>query len=132
MTPFMCMAVAIFFEARAEPVAGMEAVANVIINRVGDSRYPNTVCDVVWERKQYSFTHDGLTDDPEAHTGHQDKLAWVTSQEVAKEALQGNLLGITSTHYHATNVLPPFWTKHYSKDGRIGNHVFFTNNTEYR
>lgn len=131
MTPLMCMAVAIFFEARAEPVAGMEAVANVIINRVEDSRYPDTVCDVVWERKQFSFTHDGLTDDPEAHTGHQDRLAWVTSQEVAKEALQGNLMGITSTHYHATNVLP-FWAKHYSKDGRVGNHVFYTNNTEYR
>ena len=131
MTPLMCMAVAIFFEARAEPVAGMQAVANVVINRVEDSRYPDTGCAVVWEHKQFSFTHDGLTDDPEAHTGHQDKLAWVTSQEVAKEALQGNLLGITSTHYHATKVLPS-WTKHYNKDGKIGNHVFYTNNTEYR
>lgn len=131
MTPLMCMAVAIFFEARAEPVAGMEAVANVIVNRVEDSRYPDTVCDVVWERKQFSFTHDGLTDDPEAHTGHQDKLAWATSQEVAKEALQGNLLGVTSTHYHATSVLP-FWAKLYSKDGRVGKHVFYTNNTRNR
>lgn len=131
MTPFMCMAVAIFFEARAEPVAGMEAVANVIINRVGDSRYPNTVCDVVWERKQYSFTHDGLTDDPEAHTGHQDKLAWVTSQEVAKEALQGNLLGISSTHYHAINV-KVYWAAHYKLDGLVGNHYFYTNETPYK
>lgn len=131
MTPLTCLAVAIFFEARAEPVSGMEAVANVIINRVEDSRYPDTVCDVVWERKQFSFTHDGLTDDPETHTGHQDKMAWDTSQEVAKEALQGNLMGISSTHYHAINVLP-FWSKHYIKDGKIGNHVFYTNNTEYR
>ena len=131
MTPLMCMAVAIFFEARAEPIVGMKAVANVIINRVEDQRYPDTVCGVVWERKQFSFTHDGLTDDPEAHTGHQDKLAWGTSQEAAKEALQGNLLGISSTHYHAINVLPS-WAKHYSKDGKIGNHVFYTNNTEYR
>ena len=131
MTPLMCMAVAIFFEARAEPIVGMKAVANVIINRVEDQRYPDTVCGVVWERKQFSFTHDGLTDDPEAHTGHQDKLAWDTSQEVAKGALQGNLLSITSTHYHSTSVLPS-WTKHYNKDGKIGNHVFYTNNTEYR
>lgn len=131
MTPLMCMAVAIFFEARAEPIVGMEAVANVIINRVKDSRYPDIVCDVVWEPKQFSWTHDGLTDDPEAYTGHQDKLAWVTSQEVAKEALQGNLLGITSTHYHAEYVLP-FWAGTYSKDGKVGNHVFYTNNTEYR
>lgn len=131
MTPLMCMAVAIFFEARAEPIVGMEAVANVIINRVEDSRYPDTVCDVVWEPYQFSFTHDGLTDDPEAHTGYQDKIAWVTSQEVAKAALRGDLLGITSTHYHATNVLP-YWTKHYSKDGQVGDHIFYTNDTEYR
>lgn len=130
MTPLMCMAVAIFFEDRAD-IVGMQAVANVIINRVEDSRYPNTVCDVVWEPSQFSFTHDGLTDDPEAHTGHRDQLAWVTSQEVADEALQGNLLGITSTHYHATYVLP-FWADTYSKDGVVGTHVFYTNNTEYR
>ena len=131
MTPLTCLAVAIFFEARAEPIEGMEAVANVIINRVEDSRYPDTVCDVVWEPKQFSWTHDGLTDDPEAHTGHQDKLAWVTSQQVAEEALRGDLMGITSTHYHAEYVLP-FWTDIYSKDGVVGTHVFYTNTTEYR
>ena len=131
MTPLMCMAVAVFFEARAEPIVGMMAVANVITNRVEDSRYPNTVCDVVWEPKQFSFTHDGLTDDPEAHTGHQDKLAWMTSLEVAETVLEGHTIGITSTHYHATNVLP-FWTNHYRKDGQVGQHVFYTNTTEYR
>ena len=131
MTPLTCLAVAIFFEARAEPIDGMAAVANVIINRVEDSRYPDTVCDVVWEPKQFSFTHDGLTDDPEAHTGHQDKIAWVTSQEVAKAALRGDLLGISSTHYHARKVLP-FWANHYTKDGSVGEHIFYTNNTEYR
>lgn len=131
MTPLTCLALAVFFEARAEPIVGMEAVANVIINRVEDSRYPDTVCGVVWEHKQFSWTHDGLTDDPEAHTGHQDRLAWVTSQRVAEEALQGNLMGITSTHYHAEYTLP-FWADVYTKDGVVGTHVFYTNNTEYR
>ena len=131
MTPLTCLALAIFFEARAEPLVGMEAVANVIINRVEDSRYPDTVCGVVWEHKQFSWTHDGLTDDPEAHTGHQDKLAWVTSQRVAEEAIQGNLLGITSTHYHAEYTLP-FWADVYTKDGVVGTHVFYTNNTPWK
>jgi N-acetylmuramoyl-L-alanine amidase len=131
VTPLMCMAVAIFFEARGEPVVAKEAVANVIINRVEDRRYPNSVCAVVNEHKAFSYTHDGLSDDPTRHTGHQDKIAWVESQEVAKEALGGNLLGITSTHYHTTNVLP-FWAKHYSLDTRIGNHLFYTNDTPYK
>ena len=131
MTPLACLAVAIFFEARAEPIDGMQAVANVVINRVEDSRYPDTVCDVVWEPKQFSFTHDGLTDAPEAHTGHQDKIAWVTSQEVAKAALRGDLLGLTSTHYHAQRVSPS-WANSYDKDGLVGKHIFYTNNTRYR
>ncbi len=131
MDPLTCLAVALFFETRGEPQEGMEAVANVIINRVEDKRYPSTVCGVVWEPKAFSYTHDGLHDDPTRHTGYQDKKAWVQAQEVAKEALQGNLLGITSTHYHATNVLP-FWSKHYSLDTRVGNHLFYTNDTPYK
>ena len=131
MDPLTCLAVALFFETRGEPQEGMEAVANVIINRVEDSRYPDTVCGVVWEPYAFSYTHDGLSDDPKRHTGYQDKLAWVQAQEVAKEALQGNLFGITSTHYHATNVLP-FWAKHYSLDTRVGNHLFYTNDTPYK
>ena len=83
------------------------------------------------EPKAFSFTHDGLTDDPERHTGHQDKLAWVTSQEVAKEALRGDYVGVTSTHYHNTSV-SPFWAKHYKSDGQVGNHLFFTNDTPYK
>ena len=131
MDPLTCLAVALFFETRGEPREGMEAVANVIINRVEDSRYPDTVCGVVNEPYAFSYTHDGLSDDPTRHTGHQDKIAWVQAQEVAKDALQGNLLGITSTHNHATNVLP-FWAKHYSMDTRVGNHLFYTNDTPYK
>ena len=131
MDPLTCLAVAIFFETRGEPYQGKEAVANVIINRVEDSRYPNDVCSVVWEPKAFSYTHDGLHDDPKRHTGYQDKIAWVDSQEVAKEALQGNTLGMTSTHYHAKNVLP-FWANHYSLDGQVGNHLFYTNETPYK
>ena len=131
MDPLTCLAVALFFETRGEPREGMEAVANVIINRVEDSRYPDTACGVVNEPYAFSYTHDGLSDDPKRHTGYQDKLAWVQAQEVAKDALQGNLLGITSTHYHATNVLP-FWAKHYSLDTRVGNHLFYTNDTPYK
>ena len=131
MDPLTCLAVAIFFEARGEPVVAKEAVANVIINRVEDRRYPNSVCAVVNEHKAFSYTHDGLSDDPTRHTGHQDKVAWAESQEVAKDALGGDLLGITSTHYHTTNVLP-FWAKHYSLDTRVGNHLFYTNDTPYK
>ena len=131
MNPLTCLAVAIFFEARGEPYQGKEAVANVIINRMLDKRYPNSACGVVNEPYAFSYTHDGLSDDPTKHTGRQDKVAWEESQEVAREALSGNTLGIASTHYHTTNVLPS-WAKHYRFDGKVGDHLFYTNDTPYK
>ena len=68
MDPLTCLAVAIFFEARGEPYQGKEAVANVILNRVEDKRYPNSVCGVVNEHKAFSYTQDGLHDDPTSAT----------------------------------------------------------------
>lgn len=131
MDPFTCLAVAIFFEARGESFEGKEAVANVIVNRVEDRRYPNDVCEVVWEPKAFSFTHDGLSDKPEKYSKHADRLAWKESKQVAKKVLAGDTLGISSTHYHASYV-SPFWTEHYELDGQIGVHVFYTNTTPYK
>ena len=131
MTAVLCLATAIFFEARSEGIAGKEAVANVIINRVNDDRYPDTVCGVVNEPKAFSYTHDGRHDDPTLHTGPLDQSAWGTSQNVAKGALRGNLMGIVSTHYHTLDVLP-FWASEYSIDGVVGNHIFYTNETPYK
>ena len=125
MTPLLCMATAIYFEARGENLMGQRAVAQVVINRVEDSRYPDTVCDVVWETKQFSFTHDGKP----------EKMYEVEAREkamqVAEEALQGNGLNITSTHYHSNKVMP-YWKTHYKLDGRFGNHLFYTNETPYK
>ena len=72
-----CMAVAVYFEARGEPLIGRAAVAHVIFNRVIDDRYPNDVCDVIQQGKlgdnttkiklnecQFSFFCDGKSDNP--------------------------------------------------------------------
>ena len=125
MTPLLCLALAIYFEARGENLMGQKAVAQVVINRVEDARYPDTVCGVVWEPKQFSFTHDGK---PEKMY---EVEARETAMQVAEEALQGNGLNITSTHYHSNKVMP-YWKTHYKLDGRVDNHYFYTNQTPYR
>jgi len=132
MTAAMCLALNMFFEARQEPISGQLAVAEVTLNRVADDRYPNTVCDVVWEDKQFSWTHDGVHDDP-TRMSYLDRQAWSTMLEIAEEVLDtpAILPGISATHYHSVKV-SPFWTNHYDLDGRIGNHVFYTNNTPYK
>lgn len=125
MTPLFCLATAIYFEARGEPDLGQKAVAQVVVNRMVDDRYPNTICGVVWEPKAFSFTHDGKSDkmrDPESRS---------KALQIAKSTLTGGGLGITSTHYHAVYVRP-YWRKHYALDGRVGNHIFYTNDTPYK
>lgn len=127
MTSLMCLAVAVFFEARGEPLDGQYAVAEVIMNRVEDSRYPDTVCGVVFQDRQFSFTHDGKPDKLPRKATRASKRA----KRVASEVLEGYRIGITSTHYHTVSV-DPFWNAHYELDGLVGNHLFYTNNTPYR
>ena len=53
ITTIACLATAIYFEARGEPMVGQVAVAQVIINRVDDERFPDTVCEVVKQGEYY-------------------------------------------------------------------------------
>ena len=127
MTSLMCLAVAVFFEARGETTMGQYAVAEVVMNRVEDPRYPDTVCDVVFEDRQFSFTHDGRPDRlPRVPTRAASK-----ARTVASDVLGGYRMGISSTHYHTVSV-DPFWNEHFELDGKIGNHLFYTNETNYR
>ena len=126
MNQLMCLAAAIFFEARDQPHDGQRAVAEVVMTRVGSPRFPDTICGVVYQRKQFSFTHDGLSDNYKGYDGNMfDSQAIVISEELAKSYIKGERLGLTSTHYHATYVTP-YWTKVYHQDGRIGDHIFYT------
>lgn len=54
----MCLAMAVYFEARGEPMVGQVAVAQVVMARVDDHRYPNTVCEVVKQGHYYTWSPD--------------------------------------------------------------------------
>ena len=61
-----CLAQNIYFESKSEPLAGQYAVADVVLNRVQDTRFPNTICEVVregpikesWKTKQHADLPD--------------------------------------------------------------------------
>lgn len=126
MTTLLCLTVAIFFEARGEPIEGQFAVGQVILNRVDDPRYPDTVCDVVYEDRAFSFTHDGKSDRlPKKPTGATER-----AREVASSLLRWGY-PLTSTHFHTASV-EPLWSKSFKLDTRIGNHLFYTNTTPYK
>lgn len=126
MSAMMCLAAALFFEARDQPLDGMMAVGDVVMNRVESDRWPDDVCQVVYQPKQFSFTHDGLSDDYRKYgTAAADREARFVAEILAKEILAGNRLGLTSTHYHA-NYVSPYWHTAYHHDGTIGDHLFYT------
>jgi len=126
-TALTCLAAAVYFEARGEPVDGQIAVAEVVVNRVEDDRFPSDVCSVVKQNRypgilhrcQFSFYCNGQR---EVIT---DQQAWATAKEIAEGVLEGGLrLGVEATHYHATTV-QPFWADHYRDIGQIGKHRFY-------
>ena len=110
MTPLFCLATAIYFEARGEETLGQMAVAQVVINRMVDDRYPDTVCDVVWEPKAFSFTHDGKSDKMK-HAESRSKAL-----QVAKYTSRGDGRGNTTANYEKRDVSPE-WNESKSEKG---------------
>ena len=87
MTEAVCLATAIFFEARDQQITGQELVAEVVINWVEHERFPDDVCSVVYQPKAFSFTHDGKSDDMSDHQGHQDTIAKRLAVKLASDYL---------------------------------------------
>lgn len=122
-----CMATAVYFEARDEPLRGQIAVAQVIMTRLKSERYPKTICGVVYQGQwnknscQFSFACDGKADDPK------EKKEWATSLDVARQVISGKVyltdIG-DATHYHATYVRPD-WVKMVKRVTQIGGHIFY-------
>jgi hypothetical protein len=118
--PMVCMGLNIYWEARNQTVAGQLAVAQVTMNRVNDPRYPDDVCEVVYDHKQFSWYWDGKSDTPK------EKKAWEKAMIVASAAVDGSghaeLQGVT--HYHAVYI-QPYWKDYMTKVTLIGDHVFY-------
>ena len=115
-----CIATAIYHEARGEPLEGMVAVANVIVNRMKSRRFPAKACDVVYQRKQFSWTLFPSKLEPIEDFRNADIL------KVAELALLGKLVDYTNgaTHYHA-NYVNPYWKHTKTYTVTIGNHIFY-------
>lgn len=123
-----CMAEALYFEARGESVMGQFAVAEVILNRMDSSSFPDTVCAVVNQgsgrgkyRCQFTYTCDGKLE------VINEKRAWENVGRVAKLAMEMDRRPLTggATYYHTTYVNPS-WSKTFARTATIGVHHFYT------
>ncbi|WP_374058577.1 cell wall hydrolase [Bartonella sp. M0177] len=122
-----CLAEAVYFESRGESIKGQAAVAQVVLNRVRNPAYPNTICGVVYQNTnwinhcQFSFACDGRK--------HRvtEMAQWTVAQQVARAVSAGQIwfpeVG-SATHYHAVYVRPR-WARTMIKVDKIGLHIFY-------
>ena len=115
-----CLALNVYHEARGESDRGKYAVAVVTLNRVDSPRYPKSVCGVVWQRAQFSWTHDGRSDIP------RNRKAWKKALRVATRAYLNNATSVVgeATHFHTVQVRPS-WSRKQRKVCTIGRHIFY-------
>lgn len=133
----LCLAQAVYFEARGEPEDGQWAIARVVLNRVAHGNYPGRVCDVVFQGAsrrgncQFSFACDGRSD----VGGNGNRIvreSWVKANLIATEAYRRYLqdqpavteLPASTLFFHARRVSPG-WATAYQPVARIGAHVFY-------
>ena len=129
-----CLALNVYYEARGSNLADQASVADVVLNRVQDTRYPSTICGVVYQGKknangtmkrnacQFSWYCDGRSD-----LVHEDK-AWAKSIDLAFDVLMGVTADNThgATHYYNPSKADPHWAQQYAMTAQHGNHVFMT------
>ena len=116
-----CLAGAVYFESRGEPLEGQLAVAQVVINRTESGVFPSSYCGVVYQRAQFSFVRGGSM--PRIKTG---SSAWKRAKAVAQIAHQGlwDSAADDSLYFHARYVKPS-WAKRKIARTTIDSHIFY-------
>lgn len=120
------LALAVFNEARSEPLAGQVAVAETVLTRTQSDCYPDTVRKVVQQKNQFSWVQRGgyLT---RKSAERADPVAWSKAYRVATRTyvqfLLSNKVSTTSTHFHTVDTRPA-WSSKGKARRRIGNHIF--------
>lgn len=121
-TEVQCIARNIYFEAGNQSTKGMIAVSNVVMNRVGDDRFPKTPCGVIQQRRgkvcQFSWV---------CHRHKiKDKSLYQKATVIAEQVYYGEHNDVThgAKFYHAKHIKPR-WSVAFNKTTRIGDHIFY-------
>ena len=135
-----CLALNMYHEARDQGTAGKLAVSAVVINRVSDSRFPNTICEVIkqgptrksWRdpsvsypiknRCQFSWYCDGISDEVKDEKTYQKILDF--ARLIMHNDIQFVDITDGATHYHA-DYGKPDWADTKTRTTEIGDHIFY-------
>lgn len=115
-----CLAENIYYESSGESLAGKLAVAKVTLNRTEHPKFPDTICEVVYQRKQFSWTSNkALRAKPK------DRAVWQEALNIATDAYYSGLEELDhfkAISFHNLTVNPRWNLKRVAK---IGNHIFY-------
>jgi spore germination cell wall hydrolase CwlJ-like protein len=119
-TDLDCLTRNIYYEAGVEDHRGKFAVAHVTINRLKTGYWGDTVCKVVYAKKQFSWTMSKKLPRPNSQL-------WAESEDIARKVLAGHRVrGLSrSLFYHATYIKDPHWVDTRHEAGQIGTHIFY-------
>jgi spore germination cell wall hydrolase CwlJ-like protein len=118
----LCLAKAVYFEARSESLEGQLAVAEVVLNRARSGVYPSSICGVVTQHAQFSFIRAGKFPAPNTASDAWHRalaIAEIASKHLATE-VASNVLW-----YHADYVAPA-WGRQRTRVAQIGAHIFYS------
>lgn len=117
----MCLAQAVYFESRGEPLDGQLAVARVIINRAESNSFPDDYCSVVTQRSQFSFVRGGHIPTP-----NHASVAWDRAVAIARIAHRDlwDSPAHDALYFHATYVRPR-WAGRMTARATINRHIFY-------
>jgi len=124
-----CLALNVYHEARGEPAAGQFAVAKVTLNRVASSRYPNTICEVVYQKKwdrlrrryvgAFSWTEFDVKPSLK-------NMEWQQALRIAEAVFtQDQLPELEGALFYHARSITPSWARHKIPVAHIGRHVFY-------
>jgi hypothetical protein len=124
-----CLARNVYHEARGEPITGQYAVAEVTLNRVDSRHFPDTVCEVVYEKRfdsrrnrlvgAFSWTEFDSVAEPRGIEWQRARRAAEAIYDKQHEpAIPGALF------YHADSI-EPRWAKTKNRIAKIGSHIFY-------
>lgn len=116
------LALNIYHEARGEDLDSQQLVGEVVLNRIESVSYPNTVCEVVYQKSQFSWT-------TKKNVVPTEEEAWETAKNIAEDLLTGEIeyFDNGATHFINPNGVSkmPGWTKKFEMVGKHGSHVFY-------
>ena len=123
-----CLTDNVYREAAYEPEEGQVAVAQVTINRTHRTWYPKTICGVVYEKDQFSWTRlDNLPKKDPSLYNQIKKLATLVFTNKKKS----DIIGTNVLYFHADYIDPPPWTENCVLVAQIGTHIFYAREKDF-